>query len=307
MSPFSRNAPAALAFAFQLVSVPGAIAQQLEPRAYSNLPVGLNFLLGGYAHSRGDVLLDPTIPVTNVSANVDTLVLGYVRSLDLWGKSGSVGLVLPYARISAQGDVGGQESSATRSGTADPILRLAINLLGAPALSPEKFREYRQDTIVGASLVVSAPWGQYDGTKLVNIGTNRWSYKPEIGVSQGLGAWILEGAFGVTFFSDNDDFFGGQTRKQDPLYAVQAHVIYAFNPVLWAALNTTYYAGGRTAVNGVLNNDMQQNSRWGATLSKSVDRRNSFKLYFSSGASARTGTNFTTLGFAWQHAWGAGL
>ena len=296
-----------LAFAFQLASVPGAIAQQLEPRAYSNLPVGLNFLLGGYAHSRGDVLLDPTIPVTNVSANVDTLVLGYVRSLDLWGKSGSVGLVLPYARISAQGDVGGQESSATRSGTADPVLRLAINLLGAPALSPEKFREYRQDTIVGTSLVVSAPWGQYDGTKLVNIGTNRWSYKPEIGVSQGLGAWILEGAFGVTFFSDNDDFFGGQTRKQDPLYAAQGHVIYAFNPGLWAALNTTYYAGGRTAVNGVLNNDLQQNSRWGATLSKSVDRRNSFKLYFSSGASARTGTNFTTLGFAWQRAWGAGL
>ena len=296
-----------LAFTFQLASVPGAIAQQLEPRAYSNLPVGLNFLLGGYAHSRGDVLLDPTIPVTNVSANVDTLVLGYVRSLDLWGKSGSVGLVLPYARISAQGDVGGQESSATRSGTADPVLRLAINLFGAPALSPEKFREYRQDTIVGASLVVSAPWGQYDGTKLVNIGTNRWSYKPEIGVSQALGAWILEGAFGVTFFSDNDDFFGGQTRKQDPLYAVQAHVIYAFNPGLWAGFNATYYAGGRTAVNGVLNNDLQQNSRWGATLSKSVDRRNSFKLYFSSGASARTGTNFTTLGFAWQHAWGAGL
>ncbi|HYS50449.1 MAG TPA: transporter, partial [Burkholderiales bacterium] len=202
---------------------------------------------------------------------------------------------------------GGQESSATRSGMADPVLRLAINLIGAPALSPEKFREYRQDTIVGTSLVVSAPWGQYDGTKLVNIGTNRWSYKPEIGVSQGLGAWILEGAFGVTFFSDNDDFFGGQTRKQDPLYAVQGHVIYAFNPGLWAALNSTYYAGGRTAVNGVLNNDLQQNSRWGATLSKSVDRRNSFKLYFSSGASARTGTNFTTLGFAWQHAWGAGL
>jgi hypothetical protein len=307
VSPCFRNAPAALALAFQLASVPGAIAQQLEPRAYSNLPVGLNFLLAGYARSHGDVLLDPTVPVTNVSANVDTLVLGYVRSLDFWGKSGSVGLVLPYARISAQGDVGGQGSSATRTGMADPLLRLAINLLGAPALPPEKFREYRQDTILGASLLVSAPWGQYDGTKLVNIGTNRWAYKPEIGVSQALGPWILEGAFGVTFFTENGDFFGGQTRKQDPLYAVQGHVIYAFNPGLWAGLDATTYAGGRTTVNGVLNNDLQQNSRWGATLSKSVDRRNSFKLYFSSGASARTGTNFTTLGFAWQHAWGAGL
>src|SRR6267378_4171006 len=136
MSPFFRNAPAVLAFAFQLASVPGAIAQQLEPRAYSNLPVGLKFLLGGYAHSRGDVLLDPTVPVTNVSANVDTLVLGYVRSLDLWGKSGSVGLVLPYARISAQGDVGGAgvERDAQRNGRSGAAPRHQ-SARGARALS----------------------------------------------------------------------------------------------------------------------------------------------------------------------------
>lgn len=297
----------AVALAFQLASIPGAIAQQLEPRAYSNLPVGLNFLLAGYAHSQGDVLLDPSLPVANASAKVDQLILGYLRSLDLWGKSGSVGLVLPYARVSARGDIEGQASSVTRSGMADPAFRLSVNLLGAPALSAENFREYRQDTIVGASLVVTAPWGKYDGTKLVNIGTNRWSYRPEIGVSQALGPWILEGVFGVTFFTENDDFSGGHTRKQNPLYATQAHVIYAFNPGLWAAFNATYYAGGRTAVDGVLNDDLQQNSRWGATLAKSVDRRNSFKLYFSSGASARTGTDFKTAGFAWQHAWGAGL
>lgn len=293
--------------AFRLASVPGAIAQQLEPRAYANLPVGLNFLLAGYAHSQGDVLLDPSLPVTDASAKVDILILGYLRSLDLWGKSGSVGLVLPRAWISARGDLEGQPSSVTRSGMVDPELRLSINFLGAPALSPEKFRGYRQDTIVGTSLVVTAPWGQYDGTKLVNIGTNRWTFRPQIGVSQALGPWILEGNFGVTLFTPNDDFFGGHTRTQDPLYAAQGHVIYTFNPGLWAAFNATYYAGGRTAVDGVLNADLQQNSRWGATLGKSVDRRNSFKLYFSSGASARTGTDFKTGGLAWQYAWGAGL
>jgi len=285
----------------------GAIAQALEPRAYSNLPVGLNFLLAGYAYSQGDVLLDPSLPVANASAKVNSLVLGYLRSLDFRGNSGSIALVLPYAGVSASGDLEGQTSSVTRSGLADPLLRLAVNLYGAPALSAEQFRAYRQDIIAGASLAVTAPAGQYDGTKLVNVGTNRWSFKPEVGASQALGPWILEGSFGVTYFTDNDDFFGGHRRKQSPLYAAQAHLIYSFNPGLWAALDATYYAGGRTSVDGALNNDLQQNWRWGGTLSKSVDPRNSVKLYFSSGATARTGTNFQTVGIGWQHLWGAGV
>jgi hypothetical protein len=239
-----------------------ARAQQLEPRAYANLPVGLNFLIAGYAYSRGDVLFDPSVPVSDANAKVNTVLLGYVRSLDFWGNSGSIGLVLPYAELSASGQITTsgetepQAASVTRSGFGDPVMRLAVNLYGAPALPMERFREYRQDTIVGASLVVSAPWGKYDGSKLVNIGTNRWSFRPELGVSQALGPWILEGSFGVTFFSDNTDFFGGHTRKQDPLYAAQAHAIYAFDPKLWASLDVTYYAGGRTSVDGVLNNDL---------------------------------------------------
>jgi outer membrane putative beta-barrel porin/alpha-amylase len=303
---------AVAAFVLALAGAP-AFAQQLEPRAYSNLPVGLNFLIAGYAYSQGDVLLDPSLPVTDAHSKVNALVLGYVRSLDFWGNSGSIGLVLPYGELSASGQVSTsgqtepQVGSVTRSGFGDPALRLAVNLYGAPALPMERFREYRQDTIVGTSLAVTAPWGQYDGSKLVNIGTNRWSFKPEVGVSQAFGAWILEGSFGVTFFTANDDFFGGHTRKQDPLYAVQAHAIYYFNPGLWAALDATYYAGGRTTVDGVLNNDLQQNSRWGGTLGTSLDLRNSLKFYFNSGVVARTGTKFQTAGLAWQHLWGGGL
>ena len=241
------------------------------------------------------------------------LLLGYVRSLDFWGKSGSIGLVLPYAELSASGQIttsGASEpqaASVTRYGFGDPALRLAVNLYGAPALPVERFREYKQDTIVGTSLVVTVPWGQYDGSRLVNLGTNRWSLRPEIGVSQALGPWIFEGALGVTFFTDNSDFFGGHDRRQDPLYAAQAHAIYYFDPGLWGSLSATFYAGGRTSVDGVPNNDLQQNSRWGATLGKSLDRRNSIKLYLSSGATARAGTNFQTYGIAWQHLWGAGL
>lgn len=306
-----RAALAALALALA-VAAP-ARAQSLEPRAYANLPVGLNFLLAGYAYSQGDVLLDPSLPVTDAHARVNTLLLGYVRSLDFWGNSGSIGLVLPYAELSASGQITTsgqsepQSASVTRTGFGDPVLRLAVNLYGAPALPMERFREYRQDTIVGASLLVTAPWGRYDGSKLVNVGTNRWSFRPEVGVSQALGSWILEGVLGVTFFTDNDDFFGGHTRTQDPLYAAQAHVIYTFNPRLWASLSSTYYAGGRTSVDGALNNDLQQNSRWGATLSRSLDPRNSLKLSYSSGATARTGTKFQTVGITWQYLFGAGI
>jgi hypothetical protein len=303
----AASAGVALAFAGSVC------AQQLEPRAYANLPIGLNFLLVGYTYSQGDVLFDPSLPVSDAKARVNTLILGYVRSLDIGGRSGSIGLAVPYAGIDASGQIATsgqtdpQAASVTRYGFGDPALRLAVNLHGAPALPLERFREYRQDTIVGTSLTVTAPWGQYDGSKLVNVGTNRWSFKPEVGVSQALGPWILEGALGVTFFTDNHDFAGGHKRSQDPLYAAQAHVIYYFDPGLWAALDLTYYAGGRTSVEGALNNDLQQNSRWGATMGKSLDLRNSLKAYFSSGVTARTGSKFNTGGIAWQHLWGAGL
>jgi hypothetical protein len=282
-------------------------AQQMEPRSYSNAPVGLNFLIAGYAHSQGDVLVDPSVTVDNGHAKIDTLILGYARTLDFWGQSGTIALALPYAWVSANGELEGQQASVSRSGFGDPVLRVSVNLYGAPSLSMKSFHDYQQDTIVGASLLIAAPWGHYDSMKLVNVGTNRWSVKPEVGVSKALGKWALEAAAGVTFFTDNDQYLGARTLRQDPLYAVQGHLIYTFDSGLWAALDTTYYAGGRTSVDGGVRNDLQQSWRTGATLSKRLDPRNSVKFYFSSGAIARTGTDFDTLGIAWQYLWGAGI
>jgi hypothetical protein len=300
--------PLVCAVALATVSPHSARAQQMEPRSYSNAPIGLNFLIAAYQYSWGDVLVDPSLPVTNANAKVNSVVLGYSRFLDFWGESGTIAVAVPYARLSANGDLEGQPQSVDRSGFGDIAMRLAVNLYGAPALSAHEFRDYHQDTIVGASLLVTAPTGQYYPTKLVNIGTNRWSLKPEVGVSKALGPWILEGAFGVTFYTDNNEFYtGNSVRSQDPLYALQAHVTYNFNPRLWGALDWTYYAGGRTSVNGIEKEDFQSNSRWGATLAQALDIHNSIKLYFNSGVYARTGTDFTTVGVAWQYRWGAGL
>jgi hypothetical protein len=284
-----------------------AHAQIMEPQSYTNAPIGLNFLIAGYSYQSGSVLADPSLPISNVKATVDNALLAYSHILDCWGQSGSVALAVPYAWLSASGDVFQQSRSVDRTGLGDLAMRLSVNLYGAPAVSLKEFQSYHQDTIVGVSLVVTAPSGQYIQSRLVNIGANRWTFKPELGVSKRVRQWTFEGAAGVTFFTDNNEFFGNHTRQQDPLFSLQGHAIYNVNPKLWLALDGTFYTGGRTSTNGSLDNDLQRNSRWGGTLARTLTRHNSLKLYFSRELSARTGTEFKIYGIAWQYRWGAGL
>ncbi len=182
-----------------------------------------------------------------------------------------------------------------------------MNFIGAPALSMKEFADYQQDLIVGASLQVGLPTGQYDADRLINIGSNRWFVKPELGVSKAWGPWTLELSTAATIFGDNDDFYGGQRREQDPIYSLQGHLVYSFRSGIWAALTGTYFTGGRTTVDGVRKDDLQESSRVGATLALPVNRRHSIKLYASTGLSIRTGTDFDAIGAAWQYRWGEGL
>jgi len=284
-----------------------AHAQDIEPRAYSNAPVGVNFVVAGVAYSHGGLSLDPSLPVTDARLESSAAVLAYARVLDLWGVSGKFDAIVPYASLSGTAVYAGQPVERSIHGAANPLLRISANLVGAPALTLQEFAAYRQDLIVGVSLQVGVPLSQYDPTRLLNIGTNRWSAKPEVGVSKAIGSWTIEGQAAVTFYGDNTDFFGGSTRTQDPLYALQGHAIHSFRSGIWASLDLTYFAGGRSTIDGVAKNDLQQNWRVGATLAIPVDRRNSIKLAASSGVSARTGNNFDLLAVAWQYRWGAGL
>ncbi len=154
---------------------------------------------------------------------------------------------------------------------------------------------------------MSPPLGQYDESRLVNIGTNRWSFKPEVGVSKAVGPWTLEIAAAAMFFTDNDDFFGGNALSQEPIYSLQGHLVYGFRSGIWVSVDATYFAGGRTTLNGDQNNDLQQNWRVGGTVAVPVDRANSVKFYLSTGLSARTGNEYDLVGVAWQYRWGGGL
>jgi len=186
-------------------------------------------------------------------------------------------------------------------------LRFSLNFYGAPALSLEEFANYQQDVIIGASVQVSAPLGRYDDDKLVNLGNNRWFVKPDIGISKAWGPVTLELSTGVTFFTDNDDFFGGKTLDQDPVTSTQLHATYNFGRGIWAALSGTWDYGGRTTMDGVRSEDSDNNWRVGATFALPVNRNNSVKLFASTGVYTTTGTDFNLVGIVWQYRWGSGL
>ena len=283
-----------------------AKAQEAEPRSYSNTPIGLNFLIGGYVHTEGKMAFDPDLAIANADFHSDSGVLAYIRSFDIGGQSAKFDVILPASSFSAQALVNGQPAEREMSGLGDPRFRLSVNLFGAPALSAKDFASYQQDLIVGVSLQVSAPLGQYDDSKLLNLGMNRWSFKPELGISKAWGPWTFELAPSVTFFSDNKDFFGGNTFSQAQFYALQAHILYTFKSGIWMALDGIYFEGGRTALNGVKSDNEQANSRAGFTLALPVDRNNSLKLSASTGITTRTGSEFSAVGVAWQYRWGEG-
>jgi hypothetical protein len=219
------------------------------------------------------------------------------------GRSAKFDVVVPYTFLTGHALFQGSPVTREISGFADPAFRLLVNLYGAPALDPGEFGNYQQDLIVGASMQVTPPVGQYDETRLVNLGMNRWTLKTEVGVSKTGKAWTLELAAAATLFTDNSDFYGGKTRHQDPIYSTQGHVIYNFPRGRWASLDVTYFTGGQTTLDGTDKNDLQKNWRLGGTFARPVGARDSIKLYASTGVYALTGNSFDLLGIAWQHRW----
>ena len=283
-----------------------AHAQQLEPRAYSNVPVDLHFLIVGYTYSSGGLATDPAQRLDHAQLDIHAPLVAYARGFDAWGKSAKFDAVLGAACLSGSAEANGVPVSRDVCGGLDPAFRVTVNLYGAPALPLKAFAGYRQDLIFGVSLQVVPPLGQYDSNRLVNLGSNRWAFKPEVGLSKKLGALVVETALGAAFFTANDEFVGGRRREQEPIVTAQVHLIYEFRGGSWVALNANYYARGRTTVEGVKQNDELSNSRLGITFALPLNRQHSIKLHASDGISVRSGADFRTLGVAWQYRWSTG-
>ena len=282
-------------------------AQELEPRAYTNLPVGLNFLAVGYAHSRGSLSTGHSVPIEDAELTINTGLLAYARALDLWDNSGKFDVILPYSRLAGSAIVAGQPREREVSGYGDARLRWSMNFYGAPALSMRDYRSYEQDLVVGASVQITVPMGQYDPDRLINLGNNRWSMRTEVGFSKKFAPFTFDMTAGVILFTHNDDYFGGNHLEQAPIYSAQANLSYEFPGHVWAALGYTYYTGGRTTIDGVHKDDELGNSRVGLTVSIPIDRHYSIKFNASTGVVTRIGTGFDVVGFVVQYRWGAGL
>jgi hypothetical protein len=293
---------AALTATWLLTSTPAA-AQELEPGAYWPIPVTLNVVTVSNAYNWGDLAFDPSAPIDKASARINTTALSFTRAFSLAGRSANVTASMPVVGGHVEGLYLGQPAAVDRFGLADPRVRLAVNLYGAPAMSPRQFGGYQQKTLVGVSLTVAPPLGQYDSAKLINIGNNRWAFKPELGLSRTNGHWIFEGMVGGWFFTDNTEFVGGRTRQQEPIGAVQAHLTYRFKRTVWLAGDANYFTGGQTTIGGKQNLDLQKNSRVGATFSAAVDRHQAIRASVSKGAYTTIGANFWSIAVGYNYAW----
>jgi len=293
----------ALAFAIAVwfhVSLAGA--QELEPRSYRPAPSGVNFAVVGYQFTTGNVLGDPTAPLQDLDVDANIAILGYVRTFGLFGRSASVAVTVPYIFLSGTAVLQGEPVADSRSGAGDTRIRLAVNLVGGPAMTPQEFASFPPGRALGVSLTVQPPTGQYDPTRIINFGSNRWSVKPEIGYSSIKGPWIFEAAIGVWFFTDNTEFVGA-TRSQDPIGNVQGHLTYNFPNRMWLAVSANYYAGGQTAIDGVDADDLQENSRFGLALSVPLGGPHSLKVAAHIGAYTSAGADFDVAKLVYQYRW----
>jgi hypothetical protein len=280
-----------------------AEAQELLPAAYTPAPYGVNFLGIASYSNRGDLTFDPSGPIEEAYGEIVVSTLSYARTLGLFRRSSTLTVILPYVVGDLEGLYFGEPAAARRSGLGDLNLRLGINLFGAPAMKPREFAAFKPKTMIGASFLLRAPTGQYDAEKLINIGTNRWAFKPEIGVVHVMGRWAVDAYVGGWFFTTNSSFFGGMTREQDPILSTQFHLRFLIQPGLWTALDANYWWGGQSALDGVEGDDLQNNSRIGLTVSWNVGKGHNLRLVASRGAFTRIGGDFDSLGFAYGYSW----
>lgn len=286
-------------------------AQDLAPRAYIISPVHSNAVVVSYAFFTGNVDLASGLPITDATATANVPSLSIFHSMNLFGRTANFTAALPYAEANFSGKVLNNQTNVYRSGLGDSVYRFSVNLFGGPAMDGRQFMKWRQKTIVGASIRMVAPTGQYDSTKLINIGANRWGFRPEVGFSRRFGHWIVDAYAGGWFYTTNQKFFsqnqynpGILTLHQAPMAAFEGHLSYDFKPRLWASFDGNFWRGGATSINGVENAATEQrNSRLGGTVSVPMTKHQAVKFSYNNGAYIKYGGNFQNVSAGWQYSW----
>jgi hypothetical protein len=283
-------------------SVAQARAQDLVPGAFTPAPVGFNIVTILANINNGEVVFDSSAPIEDATATIGMGAIGLSRTLNLAGRYANVTVIVPYMRAHLEGLLAEEFRETSRSGLGDSSARIAVNLYGAPAMTPKQFAAYQRSTVLSVSFTVGVPTGQYYPDKVINIGTNRWAFRPEVGFSRTRGRWTIEGDLSTALFTDNTEFLSRSTRQQAMIVAGQWHVIYTVRPGLWVAGDGNYWNGGRFTVDGVEAPVKQKNSRLGLTLALPVARQQ-FRIAYSAGAYTTIGGAYKSLGLSYTYAW----
>jgi hypothetical protein len=263
-----------------------SFALDLEPGRWNHLPIGINVAGIGYAYTESDIHIDPALLIENVEMEMDTYVGKYIRTFELFGKSARLDLTQGYQEGKWAGLVDGVSASISRNGLTDSFLRVAVNLYGAPPLKGKAFANYKNkmavETIVGAGMAVRLPTGDYMEDKLINLGKNRFAFRPQIGVVHSRGKWTAELSGEVAFYTENDEFYNGNTFEQKPLYFVTGHLRHTFRPGLWISASMGYDYGGESSVNGIDKNDRRQDIAWALSAGYPINRSLGIQIAYAS-------------------------
>jgi hypothetical protein len=281
--------------------MPGILTpQDVQPRVYAPAPTGVNLFTLGYGYSNGAVLFDKTIPIENAQAGIHSFNAAYSRSTALFGKAGRFDVAVPLVRGNWEGEVLEEVQRTSRFGIGDPVLRYSLFISGAPALSKERFGGFRPKTIIGLTMRVTVPIGQYDANKVVNLGSNRWVFSPQVGVWHVEGRFTFEAYAGVWLFTDNKAFLGSQVRSQEPLYTFQLHASYEFRGGIWVAASTRQSLAGVVTVDDGDRLEPESNNRVGLTIAIPLGAKYAIKLLVTTGTTVTIGNDYNTVGVSWQ-------
>lgn len=279
-----------------------SLAQEISPRLFWPTPKGTKVLVSGYSYASGDVLFDQSIPIENADSNVNAAILAYTQTLDLWGRTSNILVELPYAWGTTHGFLQGDPVERDFSGKGDLGVTLNVNLRGAPSMNVEDFQAFRANPrpLIGASLKLVAPTGQYYPDRYVNVGANRWAAKAKLGT-----VWmlkpklVLELSASAWFYGDNNNYVGS-SKKQKPIFSIETNLIKRIRPGLWASLDITYYMGGRQTVDGNPLRDKQSNLKLGGTFVVPFLRRHAIKFGYAKGVITRYGNAFDQIIVSYQ-------
>jgi hypothetical protein len=297
-----------LLFALFALTIVGASnrasAQFTDPRNYGNSPIGVNQLELSYAHVHANASIDSSLIIPGAKLDLNQGIIDYTRYFGLFQRLTWVEVGVPIAGLS--GAVNGTAIHGSVTGMGDSSYQLGMLLKGGPALDIVHFENYTPTTTLGLSLAITAPTGLYHGDKILNLGSDRWSFKPEVALSYPFGPgqkWEFDAYANAYFYTDNTSHHGRQLLRQEPLPGLEGHISYAFNERLWASLDTRYSWRGITSIDALSQNNPQRNFIWGSELNISLNSRNSLVFEFAKAQVHQNGPALVGFAVKYDYTW----